>query len=251
MGLIYSKAKNIVVWLGSEESAAPHAIRPYSFFTGLPALTQLKTTLNEQLPEELLTISFSQLCIDDGESKHSPAALMEDTVLLAFTVLYMLSQDAHILALVKQETPEQDKFREKILGALLEIFERPWWSRMWVVQEIVLAREVTVMYGHISAPWEMFASAGLTIERHRTSCCLDTRSHVQRSWATLTKISNEILEVEQSQLLRRGDDEVVQFIKDYRKKGAIAPRGGFYVPEPNKAERLHLAHSSTGCHRSP
>ncbi|KAI0456681.1 heterokaryon incompatibility protein-domain-containing protein [Xylaria acuta] len=227
MGQIYSKAKSVVVWLGPEESVAPDALRPYSFLKRLPDLPQLKTTLNERLPEELSTSSSSQLYIDDGERKNSSEVFMDDTVLLAFTVLYMLSQDAHILALVKQGTAEQDSFRERILGALLEIFERSWWSRMWVVQEIVLAREVTVMYGQISAPWEIFASAGLTIERHRTSCCFETRSHVQHFWATLTKISNEILEVEQSQLLRRGDDEVVRFIKDYGKEGAVAPRGGF------------------------
>jgi hypothetical protein len=178
MGQIYSMAKNVVVWLGSEQSVGPDALRPFSFLTQLPALGQLKSVLNEQLPEELSASSFSRLSIDDGENKQSPADFKGDTVLLAFTVLYMLSGDAHILALVQQGTPEQDAFRERILRALLEIFERPWWNRMWVVQEIVLAREVTVMYGHISAPWEMFARAGLAIERHRNSCCFETRSHV-------------------------------------------------------------------------
>jgi hypothetical protein len=169
MGLIYSKAQNVVVWLGPEQSVAPDALRPYSFLKRLPDLGQLESVLKEQLPEELLVSSFNRLNIEDGGNNHSQENIKGDTVLLAFDMLcmlYMLSQNAHILALVQQGTPEQNTFRERILGAPLEIFERPWWSRMWVVQEIVLAREVTVMYGHISASWEMFASAGLAIERH-------------------------------------------------------------------------------------
>ncbi|KAI0534069.1 hypothetical protein GGR58DRAFT_505656 [Xylaria digitata] len=111
------QAKSVIVWLGSEESAAPHALRPYSFFAGLPALTQFKTTLNDQLPEDLLTSSFSQLHIDDGESKHSRRAFMDDTVLLAFSVLYMLPQDAHILALVKQGTMKWNATVKLIRGS--------------------------------------------------------------------------------------------------------------------------------------
>jgi hypothetical protein len=96
---------------------------------------------------------------------------------------------------------------------------------MWVVQEVVLAREVIVMYGHISAPWEMFAQAGLGIERHRNSCCFETRTQIQELSDILTRISNEILEIEQSQLLRRGDDEVADFFHKYSTDG-VAPRGG-------------------------
>jgi hypothetical protein len=104
---------------------------------------------------------------------------------------------------------------------------------MWVVQELVLARDVTIMYGRISAPWEMFARAGLSIERHRNSCCLEDQTHNQESWNVLSYISNEVLEIEQSQLLRRGDDEVADFFHRYATNG-VAPKGGILRPNRTK-----------------
>ncbi|KAI0153320.1 heterokaryon incompatibility protein-domain-containing protein [Xylariaceae sp. FL1272] len=35
----------------------------------------------------------------------------------------------------------------------------PWWSRMWVYQEAILARELVVMYGHASIPWAVLVDA--------------------------------------------------------------------------------------------
>jgi hypothetical protein len=244
MGQIYSKAKDVIVWLGEEQSIPPNALRPFNFATSFQevekqGINRLKKILLANIPGDLsgrpsLDDSLNQLRLDgksptdDRDTNSDPGQVDfdNDKVLLAFTVLFMLSQDTHILALVEDGTPEQNDFRETILDALAEVFRRPWWSRMWVVQEIVLAKDVTVMYGDISAPWEMFASAGLGVERHRNSCCFETRSQKQQFWATLSTISNEILEIEQSQLLRRGDDEVARFFKEYGKEGAEAPKGG-------------------------
>jgi hypothetical protein len=45
--------------------------------------------------------------------------------------------------------------------ALLEIYSLEYWSRMWVVQEIVLASEATIVHGDIEIPWSEFESAVL------------------------------------------------------------------------------------------
>lgn len=36
---------------------------------------------------------------------------------------------------------------------LVELFDRPYWQRMWIIQEIMLARRVTLRYDDISIPW--------------------------------------------------------------------------------------------------
>lgn len=121
MGLIYSNAKSVVIWLGPEGSAVPNAIRPDSFLKRTPDLPQLETMFNERLPEKLSAAIFvGRRHIDDEGSKYDVENFIDDDVLLAFTVLYMLSQDTHLLALAKPGTPEQDSFRERVLCTVTE-----------------------------------------------------------------------------------------------------------------------------------
>jgi hypothetical protein len=42
----------------------------------------------------------------------------------------------------------------------------PWWSRIWVVQEITLNPKIVMVYGTITAPWAMLASAADTYNRY-------------------------------------------------------------------------------------
>lgn len=50
----------------------------------------------------------------------------------------------------------------------------PWWSRIWTVQEIAVAKKVFVTYRTISAPWSLFAGAAARYLRHSTSCCSES-----------------------------------------------------------------------------
>jgi hypothetical protein len=47
----------------------------------------------------------------------------------------------------------------------------PWWTRIWVIQEVTVPPSVVVTYGTISAPWEMFARAANSYVYHITECC--------------------------------------------------------------------------------
>ncbi|KAH7068470.1 hypothetical protein FB567DRAFT_573932 [Paraphoma chrysanthemicola] len=47
----------------------------------------------------------------------------------------------------------------------------PWWSRIWVVQEVVVAPEILLVYGGVSAPWNMLSLAMSNYIRHSFSCC--------------------------------------------------------------------------------
>ena len=37
--------------------------------------------------------------------------------------------------------------------ALLQLFGHPWFERIWIIQEVVLAKTVTVLYGSEEVPW--------------------------------------------------------------------------------------------------
>lgn len=48
-----------------------------------------------------------------------------------------------------------------LFEALRMMMRCPWWDRMWVVQEIIVARKVTFQYGRVSVPWSVLTAAAL------------------------------------------------------------------------------------------
>ncbi|KAI0871983.1 heterokaryon incompatibility protein-domain-containing protein [Hypoxylon argillaceum] len=52
---------------------------------------------------------------------------------------------------------------------LRRLLNQPWWQRIWVVQEVAISPKVTVRYGNVSAPWEMFVQAAeaTKLQRHQ------------------------------------------------------------------------------------
>jgi hypothetical protein len=59
----------------------------------------------------------------------------------------------------------------------------PWWSRIWVIQEVTVPREVNVVYGTATAPWAVFATAARNYNSHSTSCCLSFVKSLPRDQA--------------------------------------------------------------------
>jgi hypothetical protein len=55
----------------------------------------------------------------------------------------------------------EDENFTKHFTALLRLICRPWFSRLWIVQEVVLASTRTVFCGHRSVMWGMFFNAYL------------------------------------------------------------------------------------------
>ncbi len=46
------------------------------------------------------------------------------------------------------------------LNGLIDIMQRPWWDRVWVVQEVCLAREAKVIVGCSIMKWSKFTLSG-------------------------------------------------------------------------------------------
>ncbi|KAH7087587.1 hypothetical protein FB567DRAFT_548870 [Paraphoma chrysanthemicola] len=48
---------------------------------------------------------------------------------------------------------QADLGREFQLGEIRELLSRPWWTRVWIMQEAIVARKLVFMCGGDSAPW--------------------------------------------------------------------------------------------------
>ena len=60
------------------------------------------------------------------------------------------------------EANEKGRDLKGLFEALRMMLLSPWWSRMWMFQEAILARRLTVRYGGITCPWNMFTQAADT-----------------------------------------------------------------------------------------
>ncbi|KAH7074721.1 heterokaryon incompatibility protein-domain-containing protein, partial [Paraphoma chrysanthemicola] len=49
---------------------------------------------------------------------------------------------------------QADLSREFQLGEVRELLSRPWWTRVWIMQEAIVARKLVFMCGGESAPWD-------------------------------------------------------------------------------------------------
>lgn len=69
--------------------------------------------------------------------------------------------------------------------SLISLLEVPWFTRTWVVQEIVLARKAVLMHGDHSLQWEILVAAWNNWDQHSQDCCADCVSTLSESEYTL------------------------------------------------------------------
>lgn len=96
-----------------------------------------------------------------------------DTIFHAFCLLRRLAMDVHPseIEYITSEIENGTRYHSKAIRALKWLGERPWWRRIWTVQECILPTQCVVVYGPVQAPWSIFYDAMSNLQRHRISCC--------------------------------------------------------------------------------
>ncbi|KAK4498175.1 hypothetical protein PRZ48_010832 [Zasmidium cellare] len=120
MGRIYAEARRVLVWLGP---CFPGGSEAVAFVT----LTAPIVARGDRPRRELLKI-------------------LEDH----------LETATHCKCCKTAISPPQRIRLENALAAVAKLFERPWFERLWVVQEVALAKEVLVHCGTHFVSWEIF-----------------------------------------------------------------------------------------------
>ncbi|KAI1356565.1 heterokaryon incompatibility protein-domain-containing protein, partial [Xylaria sp. FL0043] len=90
------------------------------------------------------------------------------------------------LICIHSQLGNRDSYTDKVVGATAErrhqYFEllrrftvEPWWQRIWVVQEVAISRKISICYGNVTAPWEMFVQAAqpAVLEYYCETCEID------------------------------------------------------------------------------
>lgn len=108
-----------------------------------------------------VTLWVDALCIfqDDKLEKNQQVQVMGDIFRLATSTFIWLGEASEndqvvIDYLCKQHNTEYSdlKLEDLSIAALQHFFGRPWFHRLWILQEAVLSRKPVVHYGHLELP---------------------------------------------------------------------------------------------------
>ncbi|KAF2259443.1 hypothetical protein CC78DRAFT_562621 [Lojkania enalia] len=83
----------------------------------------------------------------------------------------------------------------RVWAGLERLMSRQWWSRIWVIQETVLAQKATVHFGMLSAPWRMFVDAAAHYVQERHNLCLDLSGSLT-GHELLSRFSTSVLQID-------------------------------------------------------
>lgn len=155
MGEIYRRCSRVYCWLGEYKSD--------------PSSVRAKMTI-----EEATRIGFPWDVPPPDESAFKE---IFDDGFEAFGFISQLSRGAHLseLKFSMSYAYGETTFEHYVgLKSVRKLFESPWWSRIWVVQETILPPQALMVYGSVSAPWQMFLRASRAIQTHTRGCCSST-----------------------------------------------------------------------------
>jgi hypothetical protein len=89
-------------------------------------------------------------------------------IVVCFCLLRMLAGDVHL---------DEIRFLGDsgvsglLSAALTQLAMAPWWTRMWVVQEAVVADKVTLMYDRVVMPFRILEAGARYFSKHDATCC--------------------------------------------------------------------------------
>lgn len=199
MGEIYKNSSETVIWLGEEgvqddvgyrfldqptnlDSMSTH-VSPRIIWQGNDDDERL---LQQYLSDPRITDSpndvYGAFCLIQSIAQRASGPLFE---------LFTLQTRSPFMGLAPTSKAS------RILAGLSRLMSRPWFTRIWVIQETVLSQRATVHFGMLSAPWSMFATAAALWAQDHHSLCLDLSGTFQ-GHEVLNRFSNAVLQIDET-----------------------------------------------------
>ena len=157
------------------------------------------------------------------------------------STVYVAVQELAILA--RADPKASDYFLDKFgLSKFHELVYQPYWKRMWIMQEITLAQQITILFDDISAEWKglerlqgilngrspvLYASEAFRLDRHRrneirstledlvetgrTFDCLDPRDKIYAILGLAVDCQDDQIKIDYSKSLFEVFSDTVRF----------------------------------------
>ncbi|CCT66538.1 related to heterokaryon incompatibility protein (het-6OR allele) [Fusarium fujikuroi IMI 58289] len=112
-----------------------------------------------------------QTMTDKQLSRLSPTTRLRQAISSAYTILILLARGRCLDNFFLERTNPQ--VWAETLAVLHHLASSPWWKRVWVVEEVILCRSATTIYGEVVAPLDSVERGGSMIPIHIERCCRD------------------------------------------------------------------------------
>ncbi|KPM41495.1 hypothetical protein AK830_g5080 [Neonectria ditissima] len=204
-----------------------------------PLIAELRE-LSKPLPlsgnQDTFVITKTRPCIWHGDDRDAPSlelrhdfSTQSDSVFHALCTFKLLSQDHHLheIPYLQPEPDGQHTFLTGARRAAHWLASRDWWTRVWTVQECVLPKNCTVIYGPVEMPWDTLLSGMSNFQRHRSSCCsLVPGVHDMLNFHT------DIIPILQELRSQNGSSSLETLVRQFRYRAATDPRDKVYALLP-------------------
>ena len=184
MGEIYGRASQVLTWLGeasAKDDTSDKATAPN------PPDVDYELALIEWGIESDVSL-MREFFTDEKGFKDWP-------VVGALSTLVLLARDCHLNTLPFFQDPRYPGFDigsypsdlwQQSVKALGELLGSPYWSRVWIVQEIVRGNCVLIYYGRHVLPFEVFVDAQRLMRKHYYGCCYNhCAANANNKWSHL------------------------------------------------------------------
>lgn len=190
--------------------------------------------------------SDRQVVADFWDSWRTRQQRSNDRSHSAVSVFCLLWSLAHDMSTTQAWPPPEllDPKRERDVRDLFEAVRlmllSPWWSRVWVVQEVAVAREpVTIRWGDMSAPWDLFVKAAkhpcLLPESKSQSAVAATEQQERQLQPEYTKVLQRFaptirnIETLRTRWLDGGGSPMLSLLQEFGYRGATDERDKVYA----------------------
>jgi hypothetical protein len=158
---------------------------------------------------------------------------------------------------------EKSQLRSQLFEALRKFMHAPftpWWTRIWVIQEVTAPLRVTITYGTISASWDMFANAAKSYLRHSSGCCKWVIKTLPPDQEKVVTDSCKKIKIIEDLRMRQHPLDLLSLLRQFRDRKASDSRDKVYallsmVQTPRDREPLipdySLAETEVFCQAAP
>ncbi|KAK6211941.1 hypothetical protein LQW54_005645 [Pestalotiopsis sp. IQ-011] len=116
-------------------------------------------------------------------------------------------------------------FWERHFHALVDLFERDYWDRLWVVQEVNNAKRGMVLCGDNRTSWDKFVN----VPRILSTCEDDLQRHfLQRTRRDRSSYSFNLIDSGPMNLIPDGNTSLTDYLVNFRPRLASDPRDKLY-----------------------
>lgn len=169
---IYTRATEVVVYLGEA---------PYHEFGGGPSRNKHPSALSvfhgdERDKEKIF--QFQSHCSPEENRRMSGSKKKLNYAHEVCCLISLLAQSSNLENVPPfdaESRPCLDSFYQRnIFEALRYLMRSSWWDRIWVVQEVVVPKNVILIYDTTTTCWEMFVKAAQTCTKNSSSLAMSS-----------------------------------------------------------------------------